>query len=123
MFEKLGGTAGIQKIVEDFYHIMETDPLAQDCLATHHGRDLRGSAEKLTAFLSGWTGGPPVYIEKYGHPRLRMRHMTFTITKTESAQWLYCMREAISRTQLTIQEQAQILSAFENVTTMLINRD
>lgn len=123
MFEKLGGNAGISKIVEDFYHIMETDPLAQDCHATHHGRDLKNSAEKLKAFLSGWTGGPQLYLEKYGHPRLRMRHAPFSITKTEAAQWLYCMREALGRTQLTIQEQAQILKAFENVTTMLINRE
>ena len=57
MFEALGGQLVIDKLVEDFYHIMRTDPAAKECLASHAGREMKESAEKLKAFLSGWLGG------------------------------------------------------------------
>src|SRR4051794_34961281 len=70
VYSRMGGIENINTIVDDFYEIMSTDPKASDCLATHSGRDIRISAEKLKFFLSGWTGGPPLYMKKYGHPRL-----------------------------------------------------
>lgn len=119
MYEKIGGLDVIDKLVDDFYEIMSTDPAAQDCFATHSGRDIRISAEKLKYFLSGWTGGPQLYLEKYGHPRLRMRHFPFKIGAKEADQWLYCMRKALAKSPIEPGQQEALLNAFEQVTLML----
>lgn len=119
MYERIGGFEVIDKLVNDFYEIMSTDPVAEDCFATHSGRDIRDSAEKLKFFLSGWTGGPQLYMEKYGHPRLRMRHFPFKIGPKEADQWLYCMRKALLKSSIDPGMQEQLLNAFNQVTTML----
>lgn len=119
MYEKIGGLEAIEKLVNDFYEIMSTDPVAEDCFATHSGRDIRESAEKLKFFLSGWTGGPQLYLEKYGHPRLRMRHFPFTIGPKEADQWIYCMRKALLKSEIDPGVQEQLLNAFLQVTAML----
>lgn len=119
MYEKIGGLEVIDKLVNDFYEIMSTDPVAEDCFATHSGRDIRDSAEKLKYFLSGWTGGPQLYLEKHGHPRLRMRHFPFKIGPKEADQWLYCMRKALAKSTIDPGMQEQLMAAFSQVTEML----
>jgi hemoglobin len=119
MYNQIGGIEVIDKLVNDFYEIMSTDPVAEDCLATHSGRDIRESAEKLKAFLSGWTGGPQLYLEKYGHPRLRMRHFPFKIGPKEGDQWLYCMRKALAKSPIDPGVQEALMNAFGQVVTML----
>ena len=119
MYNELGGFEVIDKLVDDFYEIMSTDPVAEDCFATHSGREIRESAEKLKFFLSGWTGGPQLYLEKYGHPRLRMRHFPFKIGVKEGDQWLYCMRKALSRSPIRPDIQEKLLQSFEQVVMML----
>lgn len=123
MYQKLGGMDVIEKLVNDFYEIMSTDPVAEDCFATHSGRDIRESAEKLKFFLSGWTGGPQLYMEKYGHPRLRMRHFPFKIGPKEADQWLYCMRKALAKSEIEPGLQEQLMVGFKNVTDMLSGQD
>ena len=94
-----GGTAKIRELVETFYDIMETDPKASPIRALHPA-DLTSSREKLSMFLTGWTGGPQLYIERYGHPRLRQRHMPFSIGESERDQWMYCMIGAMHQMNL-----------------------
>jgi hemoglobin len=101
---------------------MSTDPIAEDCLATHSGRDIRLSAEKLKYFLSGWTGGPPLYMDKYGHPRLRMRHFPFTIGAKEADQWLYCMRKALEKSSVAPDVQVELMNAFSHLTQLIQNQ-
>ncbi len=120
MYEAVGGQAVIDKLVDDFYFIMATDPLAADCLRTHEGKDLSESAHKLKFFLSGWLGGPQLYLENFGHPRLRMRHSPFPIGQTEAEQWLYCMKKALSQSSIAPDVEAQVFGAFVQVATMLI---
>lgn len=119
MYNEIGGFEVIDKLVDDFYEIMSTDPLAEDCLATHSGRDIRESAEKLKYFLSGWTGGPQLYMEKYGHPRLRMRHFPFKIGVKVGDQWLYCMRKALSQSPIKPEIQEMLMQSFGQVVGML----
>lgn len=119
MYDKLGGFEAINKLVDDFYQIMSTDPVAEDCLATHSGHDIRHSAEKLKYFLSEWTGGPQLYLEKIGHPKLRMRHFPFKIGAKEADQWLYCMRKALSKSSINAGIQEELMNGFEQVTIML----
>jgi len=99
-FELLGGdTAGIEnirKLVECFYDIMDSDPKAAELRAIHRP-DLTEAREKLFMFLTGWAGGPQLYIERYGHPRLRARHIPFAIGESERDQWMYCMISAMHK--------------------------
>jgi hemoglobin len=78
---------------------MDASPEAQN-IRRLHGKSLNQSREKLFMFLSGWSGGPQLYVERFGHPRLRMRHMPFTIGTVERDQWLWCMNKALDESQL-----------------------
>lgn len=89
-----GGTEKIRTLVETFYDVMDSDPRATGIRAMHQA-DLTSAREKLFMFLMGWTGGPQLYIERYGHPMLRRRHMPFSIGESERDQWMYCMIKAM----------------------------
>lgn len=93
-FDLLGGEAGIRRLVDRFYDLMDTAPEAATIRALH-ARSLKQSREKLFLYLTGWTGGPPVYVERYGHPRLRARHLPFPIASRERDEWLWCMDRAL----------------------------
>ena len=93
-FELLGGIEQIRALVERFYDVMDSDPQAAS-LRAMHPQELAGSREKLFMFLAGWTGGPQLYIERYGHPKLRARHLPFAIDETARDQWMYCMVRAM----------------------------
>jgi hemoglobin len=105
-FDLLGGVetgaARVRELVEAFYDIMDTDPKAAGIRA-YHAKDLTEAREKLFMFLTGWTGGPQLYIERYGHPRLRARHMPFSIGESERDQWMYCMIKAMQ--QISLEEK------------------
>lgn len=93
-YELMGGDEGIRRLVDRFYDLMESSPEAVNVRALH-ALSLKQSREKLYLYLTGWTGGPPVYVEKYGHPRLRARHLPFTIGARERDEWLWCMDRAV----------------------------
>lgn len=86
----LGGETRLRELVDTFYRRMDTLPEARGIREMHPG-NLQGSADKLFMFLSGWLGGPQLFQEKFGHPRLRARHMPFKIGKSERDQWMMCM--------------------------------
>lgn len=94
-YEQLGGDAGVRALVDRFYDLMDTAPEATAVRALH-AKSLKVSREKLYLFMSGWLGGPPLYVEAYGHPRLRMRHFPFAIGARERDEWLWCMETAIA---------------------------
>ena len=90
-YERLGGGDLIRKLVDRFYDLMDEDPDYYG-IRKMHARDLTEARNKLFMFLSGWTGGPQLYLEKFGHPRLRQRHMPFAIGESERDQWMSCMQ-------------------------------
>ncbi|MCC6771967.1 MAG: group II truncated hemoglobin [Gemmatimonadaceae bacterium] len=98
-YERLGGDSGVRRIVERFYDIMDSAPEAVNVRALH-AASLKRSREKLYMYLSGWTGGPPLYEQQYGHPRLRARHLPFAIGARERDEWLWCMERAIDEQAL-----------------------
>lgn len=110
-YQRLGGEAAIRALVERFYELMDTLPESQGIRAMH-ARDLRVSREKLFMFLSGWLGGPQLYVERYGHPRLRQRHMPFAIGASERDQWLGCMKQAMEDVGLAPELRQQLEAAF-----------
>lgn len=95
----LGGERNLNKLVERFYWHMDNDPQAIDCRNLHK-ESLDDAQRKLKMFLSGWLGGPSLYIQAYGHPMMRKRHFPFKIGPKERDQWLYCMRLALDELKL-----------------------
>lgn len=93
-FDALGGEAGIRALVDHFYDLMETASEAAT-IRRLHAASLKRSREKLFEYLTGWSGGPPLYESKYGHPRLRARHLPFPIAARERDEWLWCMDRAL----------------------------
>ena len=102
-FELLGGKEQgmetLRNLVETFYDIMDSDPKAQPIRAMHPA-DLTSAREKLFMFLTGWTGGPQLYIERYGHPMLRKRHLPFAVDESARDQWMYCMIKAMHQLKM-----------------------
>lgn len=94
VYELIGGEASLRAIVDRFYQLMDELPEAWE-IRKLHPEDLTSSADKLFMFLSGWLGGPSLYIERYGHPRLRARHLPFPIASRERDQWMMCMRMSL----------------------------
>lgn len=94
LYEILGGEQPLKNLVDSFYQVMDTEPEVKELRAIH-AQDLTSANEKLFEFLSGWLGGPSLFIKKYGHPRLRARHLPFAIGERERDQWLLCMARAI----------------------------
>lgn len=94
-YQLLGGDVTVRKLVARFYELMDSLPEAYG-IRKLHPADLSGSAEKLYMFLSGWLGGPQLYAEQYGHPRLRARHLPFPIGNNEAIQWMQCMTQAMT---------------------------
>ena len=90
----IGGDAGVRALVDRFYDLMDSAPEAAT-IRKLHAASLKASREKLYLYLTGWTGGPPIYVEKYGHPRLRARHLPFHISSRERDEWLWCMDRAL----------------------------
>ncbi len=93
-YQRLGGEVAVRKLVDRFYDLMDTLPEAESIRAMHPD-DLSGSKDKLFKFLSGWLGGPQLYMEEYGHPRLRKRHMPFSVDEAARDAWMLCMKQAI----------------------------
>ena len=87
-----------------------------------HDPDTRLIRAKFFDFLSGWLGGPSRYVEKYGHPRLRARHLPFAIGVAERDQWLHCMNRALEQTPMDPALRAHLKQSFADTADFLRNR-
>ncbi|MFN7725557.1 MAG: group II truncated hemoglobin [Rubrivivax sp.] len=96
-FQRLGGEAGVRGLVDRFYDLMDLEP-GYAALRAVHPPTLDSARDKLFWFLCGWLGGPNHYIERFGHPRLRARHLPYAIGLVERDQWLACMVQAMEET-------------------------
>ncbi len=96
-YEWIGGQDRVRALVDRFYDLMDLESGYRELRAAH-GSELTAARDKLYLFLSGWLGGPQTYTERFGHPRLRMRHMPFAIGIPERNQWLACMDQAMGET-------------------------
>jgi hemoglobin len=110
-FEQLGGEEKLRSLIRRFYSLMHTEPQYAGIRKLHPPM-LEGSTEKLTLFLSGWLGGPPLYTDKYGHPMLRARHLPFTIGESERDQWMACMQQAMVEEGVPELLRLQLAGAF-----------
>ncbi|MDG2424252.1 MAG: group II truncated hemoglobin [Phycisphaerales bacterium] len=92
----IGGEEAVRELADAFYDAMDQNPDYAGIRALHQP-DLSSARDKFFQFLSGWLGGPQLYIQQHGHPRLRMRHAPFPIGESERDQWLSCMAEAMDK--------------------------
>ena len=120
-FEQMGGEPGVRALVDAFYDRMSLDERFADILALHPV-PLDGSRDKLYWFLCGWMGGPDHYIERFGHPRLRARHLPYSIASRERDQWLLCMAEAMADVAVTEPLFDRLLSSFSSTADWMRNR-
>ena len=93
-FEWIGGEEKVKALVDRFYDLMDLDP-GYTALRAAHGNTLENARQRLFWFLCGWLGGPQHYTERFGHPRLRARHLPFKIGIRERDEWLACMDQAM----------------------------
>ena len=121
VYAQLGGEPAVRALVERFYALMHQLPQAR-AVRQLHPSDLQHSADSLFKFLSGWFGGPPLYVRERGHPRLRMRHMPFAIGRAERDQWLLCMRQALHEQVVDVPLRNAMEQAFVGMAEHMINR-
>lgn len=118
---KIGGEDGIQRLVMRFYGLMDELPEAHTIRALHPP-DLSNARERLFMFLSGWLGGPQLYAERFGHPRLRQKHHSFPIGEAERDAWMLCMTRALDETVADAPLRAELTKAFFKTADFLRNQ-
>lgn len=120
-WDLLGGDEAVRRLVDRFYDLMDSAPEAAGIRALH-ARSLKQSREKLYCFLSGWLGGPPLYVERYGHPMLRARHLPFPIGVEERDEWIWCMDRALAEQEMPEMLRAYLRDRFRGVADHMRNR-
>ena len=120
-FDWIGGEGQVRTLVDRFYDLMDLEP-AYAQLRASHGSTLQDARDKLFWFLCGWLGGPSHYQQRFGHPRLRMRHMPFSIGIAERDQWLACMDQAMRETGVDPVLQERLNQSFFQTADWMRNR-
>lgn len=120
-YAALGGDTAVRRLVDRFYDLMDTVPEYYG-IRKLHPVELAGSRDKLYMFLSGWLGGPSLYIEKYGHPMLRARHLPFAIGVAERDAWLACMLQAMEDEGIEEALREALLKAFYGTADWMRNK-
>jgi len=120
-YSRLGGEAAVRKLVDRFYDLMELEPAFADLRALHP-TPLDGSRDKLHWFLCGWLGGPDHYTDRFGHPRLRARHMPYAIGIRERDQWMACMVQAMDEQGVDNELAQRLAQSFFGTADWMRNR-
>ena len=119
-YEQLGGEAALRRLVHRFYALMDELPEAHT-VRQMHPQSLAGSEESLFEFLSGWFGGPSLYIAKKGHPRLRMRHAPYEVGTVVRDEWMLCMTQALSEEVKDVAFRTRLVETFSQMADHMIN--
>jgi len=119
-YEVMGGEAPVRALVDRFYDLMDLEPAYQVLRGVHHA-SLDSARDKLFWFLCGWLGGPQHYVERFGHPRLRARHLPFVIGIKERDQWLACMAQAMREQQVDETLAQRLAESFFNTADWMRN--
>jgi len=120
-FDRLGGEAAVRALVDRFYDLMDLEA-AYSGLRALHPATLEGSRDKLFWYLCGWLGGPDHYIERFGHPRLRARHLPYAIGDAERDQWMACMTRALHECGVDAELAQGLRHAFQGTADWMRNR-
>ncbi len=121
LFDRVGREPGVRKLVDYFYDRMDARQDVRELRDTHPA-ELTSARDKLYWFLVGWTGGPRMYEERFGHPRLRARHLPFSIGQLERDQWMSCMTEALTACIADEEVRDYLHRAFSGIADHMRNR-
>ena len=121
LYQRIGGENSVRQLVTRFYDHMETLEEARHLLSLHN--DLADSREKLYQYFTGWFGGPPLFVEKYGHPRLRARHNHVEIGVADRDVWLMCLVKALSEMRLAPELQQDLMEKIAPMADHMRNLD
>jgi len=121
-YDRIGGEAGVRRLTRRFYALMDTLPEAAAVRAIHPA-SLAGSEQKLFEYLTGWLGGPPLFVEKHGPPMLRRRHLPAPIGPAERDGWLLCFRRAVEETVEDEFFRTQVMPQVEALAMHMQNRE
>ena len=119
LYERVGGTAFFVSLVDAFYSGVADDPVLRPL---YREGDLSEERRWLSLFLVQYWGGPGEYSELRGHPRLRMRHVPFSISVEERDAWLRHMLGAVAASGAGAEEAAELVAYFESAADFLVNR-
>lgn len=120
-YDLMGGKNAVSSLVDRFYFYMDTLSEAKEVRAMH-AQTLSSAKEKLFKFLSGWLGGPDLFVQEFGHPMLRRRHFPFAIGQVERDQWMLCMHKAMSEISMDEDLRASLIESLDQLATHMINR-
>ena len=119
LYERVGGTAFFEALVDRFYDGVADDPVLRPM---YREGDLSEERRWLSLFLVQYWGGPGDYSEQRGHPRLRMRHFPFAIGVEERDAWLRHMLAAVAASGAGAVETAELEAYFVSAADFMINR-
>jgi len=117
-FEAVGGHATFEKLVRVFYEGVAEDPIMREM---YPEEDLGPAAERLQLFLEQYWGGPTTYSDTRGHPRLRMRHVPYSIDSDARDRWLKHMRAGVKALELAPVHEATLWDYLERAAYSLVN--
>jgi hemoglobin len=120
-FERIGGAANVDHLVEAFYAHMD-GLLEARIIRSLHAEDLTPTKEVLKRYLGEWMGGPKLYSQQRGHPRLRQRHLRFKIGEAERDAWLACMRGALQEVVADAALRDELYAAFAKLADWMRNQ-
>jgi hemoglobin len=120
-FQRIGGQPTVDRIVDSFYDRMSTLPEA-GVIRALHSEDLGSIRVTLKKYLAEWLGGPTAYTDERGHPRLRARHLPFSIGNEERDAWMACMRGAMEEVVTDQAAREWILQKLSQVADWMRNR-
>ena len=120
-YERVGGETGVRRLVETFYDLVETEPEGAPLRVMHNqGNGLAHAREAQFMFLSGFLGGPQLYVEQHRHSNVKQMHAHLAIGEVEAESWLVCMDKALAKTvdaethRLLMQNFTRVANALKN---------
>jgi hemoglobin len=123
LYDLVGGEAGVVNLVKVFYDIVEAEPFAHKLLLLHlRGNGLAHSRVEQFNFLSGFLGGPKLYVEKHGHSNVRTMHEHVEINAETKDIWLECMVRTINQIGLEAATENKLMKNFTAAAESLVNR-
>ncbi len=120
MYDWIGGEEGLLKLVNRFYDIMDSDEQAKTVRAMHK-EDLSAIRTGLFEYLSGWLGGPPLFVAKHGSPCITKQHKPFVIDQAASDAWMNCMKQAMIDVDIDEKFRDMLTPAFQRICDTLLN--
>jgi hemoglobin len=118
LYERLGKD-NLEKLVDQFYDLVFADPVIKDLFKSEKEEIKR----KQFLFLTQFLGGPPLYTEEHGHPRLRARHLPHEITEDKAVAWLKCMHAAIDTLDITEEMKKELFARFPQTAFFMVNKN